>query len=83
MFCLFRATPAAYGSSRLGVESELQLPAYTTVAAMRDPSHICDLHHNSPAASCSCQPTPQSQQCKIRAISVTYTTTHSAVSLTH
>ena len=30
---------------RLGVELELQLPAYAT--AMRDPSHICDLHHNS------------------------------------
>jgi len=30
---------------RLGVESELQLPAYAT--AMPDPSHICDLHHKS------------------------------------
>ena len=30
---------------RLGVESELQLPAYTT--ATRDPSHVCDLHHSS------------------------------------
>ena len=26
------------------VESELQLPAYTTATAMTDPSHICDLH---------------------------------------
>ena len=33
--------------SRLGVESELQLPAYTTDTAMLDPSHICDLHHSS------------------------------------
>ena len=32
---------------RLGVESELQLPAYTTVTATRDPSHIFDLHHSS------------------------------------
>ena len=32
---------------RLGVESELQLLAYTTATAMRDPSHICDLHHGS------------------------------------
>ena len=32
---------------RLGVESELQLPAYTTVTAMRDPSCVCDLHHCS------------------------------------
>ena len=28
---------------RLGIESELQLPAYTTATAMPDPSHICDL----------------------------------------
>ena len=32
---------------RPGVELELQLPAYTTGTAMRDPSHICDLHHSS------------------------------------
>ena len=32
---------------RLGVESELQLLAYTTAIAMRDPSHVCDLHHSS------------------------------------
>ena len=31
---------------RLGVESELQLPAYATATAMTDPSHICDLHHS-------------------------------------
>ena len=31
---------------RLGVVSELQLRACTTVIAMRDLSHICDLHHN-------------------------------------
>ena len=30
----------------LGVQSELQLPAYTTATAMPDPSHICDLHRN-------------------------------------
>ena len=33
--------------SRLGVESELQLLVYGTDKAMRDPSHICDLHHSS------------------------------------
>ena len=27
---------------RVGVESKVQLPAYTTVTAMWDPSHICD-----------------------------------------
>ena len=32
---------------RLGVESELQLPAYATARAMQDPSCICDLHHSS------------------------------------
>ena len=32
---------------RLGVESELQLPAYATATAMWDPSHICNLHHSS------------------------------------
>ena len=32
---------------RLGVESELQLPAYTTATAMQDPSSICNLHHTS------------------------------------
>ena len=32
---------------RLGVESELQLPAYTTAIATPDPSHVCDLHHSS------------------------------------
>ena len=31
---------------RLGVESELQLLAYTTVTAKRDPSRICHLHQN-------------------------------------
>ena len=30
---------------RLGVESELQLPAYAT--ATPDLSHVCDLHHSS------------------------------------
>ena len=32
---------------RLGVESELQLPAHTTATAILDLSHFCDLHHNS------------------------------------
>ena len=33
--------------SRLGVISELQLPAYTTATAMPDPNCVCDLHHSS------------------------------------
>ena len=32
---------------RLGVESELQLPAYTTAIATPDLSHICNLYHSS------------------------------------
>ena len=31
---------------KLGVESELQLPAYATATAMQDPSYIGDLHHS-------------------------------------
>ena len=32
---------------RLGVKSELQLPAYATAIAMPDSSCVCDLHHNT------------------------------------
>ena len=32
---------------RLRVESELQLPAYTTAIARLDLSPVCDLHHSS------------------------------------
>ena len=32
---------------RLEVQSELQLPIYTTATARQDPSQVCDLHHNS------------------------------------
>ena len=32
---------------RLGVESELQLPAYTAAPATRDLSFVCHLHHSS------------------------------------
>ena len=32
---------------RLGVKSELQLPAYATATATLDPSHFYDLHHGS------------------------------------
>ena len=33
--------------SRLGNERELQLPAYITATAMRDPSYVCDVYHSS------------------------------------
>ena len=32
---------------RLGIESELQLPAYATAMTTWNPSLICDLHHSS------------------------------------
>lgn len=32
---------------RLGMESELQLPAGTTATATLDPSRVCGLHHSS------------------------------------
>ena len=32
---------------RLGVQSELQLPAYTTATVMRNVNWICNLHHSS------------------------------------
>ena len=32
---------------RLGIELELQLPAYTTATATWDPSRVCDLYHSS------------------------------------
>ena len=42
-FCLFRAALSAYGSSQARVESELQLPAYTTATATPDLSLNFDL----------------------------------------
>ena len=47
-FCLFLGPrPRHMEVPRLGVESELQLEAYTTATATPYPSHICDLHHSS------------------------------------
>ena len=43
----FKAAPVACGSSRIGVESKLQLWAYTTATATWDPSCIYDLYHSS------------------------------------
>ena len=49
LFCFFRAVPIAYGDSQVeGVELELQLPAYTTATATREPSHnLRPVHHSS------------------------------------
>ena len=46
-FWLFRVTLLHMEVLRLGVESELQLPACTTATETRDLSRICDLHHSS------------------------------------
>ena len=47
LFCFFRAILWHMEVPRLGVESELQQPAYTTATAMRDPSCVYNLHHSS------------------------------------
>ena len=41
------AHPGHMEVPRLGVESELQLLAYTTATETRDPRRICNLHHSS------------------------------------
>ena len=46
-FLLFELYPWHMEDPRLGVESELQLPAYTTATATWVPSLICNLLHSS------------------------------------
>ena len=46
-FLFFKAHSWHIKVPRLGVESELHLPAYTPAAATQDPSRICYLHHSS------------------------------------
>ena len=46
-FCLFRPHLRHMEVPRLGVQLELQLPAYATAIAKWDPSRICDLHQSS------------------------------------
>ena len=43
-FCFLELYPQHMEVPRLGVQSELWLPAYATATAMQDPSRICDLH---------------------------------------
>ena len=47
LFLFFKAHSWHIKVPRLGVESELHLPAYTPAAATQDPSRICYLHHSS------------------------------------
>ena len=47
VFCFLGPHPQGMEVPRLGVESELQMPAYTTATDMPDLSRVCDLHHSS------------------------------------
>ena len=47
-FFLLGLCPWRMEVPRLGVKSELQLPAYAIATATQDPSHVCDgVHHSS------------------------------------
>ena len=46
LFCCFKATPTALEVPRLGM-NQLQLLAYARATETWDPSHVCNLHHNS------------------------------------
>ena len=46
-FCFLGLHPQHMKVPRLGIKTELQLPAYPTTTATRDQSHICNLHHSS------------------------------------
>ena len=47
VFVLLGPHPRHVEVPRLGVDSELQLPACSTATATRSPSRVCDLHHSS------------------------------------
>ena len=47
IFCLLGPHPRHMEIPRLGIKSNLQLPAYARATAMRDLSCVCDLHHGS------------------------------------
>ena len=44
ILCILSLLPVFF---HIGVESELQLQAYTTVTATLDLNQVCDLHHSS------------------------------------
>ena len=46
-FCFLVLYPLHMEVPGLGVESEIQLLAYTIATAMQDLSYVCDLHHSS------------------------------------
>ena len=47
LFAFLGPHPRPMEVPRLGVRSELHLPAHTTATAGRDLSGVCDLHHSS------------------------------------
>ena len=47
LFCFLGPHPRRVEVPRLGVESELQLPAYITTTATQDPSRVYNLQHTS------------------------------------
>ena len=47
LFCFSGLYPRHIDIPRLGVGLELRLLAYTTITAIHDPSHVCNLHHSS------------------------------------
>ena len=47
VFCFLGPHPRHMELPRLGVESELQLPAYAIATATQDPSQVSDLYHSS------------------------------------
>ena len=46
IYCFIWLHPQHVEVPRLGVKSELWLPAYATATAMWDPSCVCNLHHS-------------------------------------
>ena len=66
-FCFLGLYPWHMEVPRLGVESELQPPAYGRATSTRDPRHVFDLHHSSrqrripnPVSEAKDQPTTSS-----------------------
>ena len=48
VFCLFRAAPMAQGGSQAtGLIGAVAASLCQSPTAMRDLSHVCDLHHSS------------------------------------
>ena len=47
VFCLFRASPLAYGGSQAMGRIGAIASSYATATATQDPSRVCDLHHSS------------------------------------